>query len=53
MTITATFDHRVVDGAYGAAYLNLIKELLKNLPLWYSEEYIQWLKIMTLWIIDR
>lgn len=30
MTITATFDHRVIDGAYGAAYLKELRELLEN-----------------------
>ncbi|HHU53858.1 MAG TPA: 2-oxo acid dehydrogenase subunit E2 [Clostridiaceae bacterium] len=30
MTITGTFDHRVVDGAYGAKFLNMLRELLEN-----------------------
>jgi pyruvate dehydrogenase E2 component (dihydrolipoamide acetyltransferase) len=30
MSITATFDHRIVDGAYGAAFLKDLKELMEN-----------------------
>lgn len=30
MTITATFDHRLIDGAYGAAFLGELKSLLEN-----------------------
>ncbi len=30
MTITASFDHRVLDGVQGAAFLNSLKELLEN-----------------------
>ena len=30
MTITGTFDHRVVDGAYGAKFLRMLKDLLEN-----------------------
>lgn len=29
MTITATFDHRVIDGAYGAQFLNELKQLIE------------------------
>ncbi len=29
MTITASFDHRVVDGAYGAAFLGKLKKLME------------------------
>jgi len=30
MTITATFDHRLIDGAYGAAFLQDFKGILEN-----------------------
>ena len=30
MSITATFDHRIIDGAYGAHFLTRLKELLEN-----------------------
>lgn len=30
MSITATFDHRIVDGAYGAAFLKDLKMLMEN-----------------------
>ena len=30
MTVTASFDHRVIDGAMGAAFLNELKTLLEN-----------------------
>lgn len=30
MSVTASFDHRVMDGAYGAAFLKDLKELLEN-----------------------
>lgn len=30
MTLTASFDHRVIDGAIGAQFLNLVRELLEN-----------------------
>jgi len=30
MSITASFDHRVVDGAYGAAFLGDLKELIEH-----------------------
>jgi pyruvate dehydrogenase E2 component (dihydrolipoamide acetyltransferase) len=30
MTITGTFDHRVVDGAYAAQFLKRLKELMEN-----------------------
>ncbi|MDR3644509.1 MAG: dihydrolipoamide acetyltransferase family protein [Clostridia bacterium] len=30
MNITATFDHRTIDGAYGAAFLSEMKALLEN-----------------------
>jgi pyruvate dehydrogenase E2 component (dihydrolipoamide acetyltransferase) len=30
MNITGSFDHRVVDGALGAAFLNRVKEILEN-----------------------
>ncbi|HEV2487357.1 MAG TPA: dihydrolipoamide acetyltransferase family protein [Terracidiphilus sp.] len=29
--LTATFDHRVVDGAYGAAFLARVKQIMENL----------------------
>ncbi|MBA7581681.1 Lipoamide acyltransferase component of branched-chain alpha-keto acid dehydrogenase complex [subsurface metagenome] len=30
MNITASFDHRVIDGTLGAAFLNRVKEILEN-----------------------
>jgi pyruvate dehydrogenase E2 component (dihydrolipoamide acetyltransferase) len=33
MSITATFDHRIIDGAYGAAFLKDLKNLLENTGL--------------------
>lgn len=33
MTVTATFDHRIIDGAYGAAFLKELKYLLENVEL--------------------
>lgn len=30
MNITASFDHRIIDGSYGAAFLNRIKEIIEN-----------------------
>jgi pyruvate dehydrogenase E2 component (dihydrolipoamide acetyltransferase) len=30
MNITASFDHRVVDGAVGAKFLNVVKDYLEN-----------------------
>jgi pyruvate/2-oxoglutarate dehydrogenase complex dihydrolipoamide acyltransferase (E2) component len=30
MTINASFDHRVIDGAVGAAFLKQVKELLED-----------------------
>ncbi len=30
MNMTASFDHRVIDGAVGAAFLNNVRELLEN-----------------------
>ena len=30
MTVTATFDHRLIDGAYGAGFLNALKKVAEN-----------------------
>ena len=37
MNITASFDHRVIDGTLGAAFLNRIKEILEKPQLLLSE----------------
>ena len=37
MNITASFDHRVIDGTLGAAFLNRIKEILENPQLLLSD----------------
>ena len=30
MTVTGSFDHRIIDGAYGARFLQELKMLMEN-----------------------
>ena len=38
--LTATFDHRVVDGAYGAAFLARVKQIMENLESIVPQELV-------------
>ena len=33
MKVTGSFDHRVIDGAYGAGFLTELKKITENLAL--------------------